>query len=168
MLTDVICLHDTMARVWLKSSFSHHWPFTQLCCSPSPFPVCRKKHEVSLEEGRWGEEIFQTISFFLIPFFKQRTPESLNDKVFEGKTFKDDLFQPCHLALVVTETWASICGKRRLDLDQNPRARVLAPPILWLQAPHLTTSASSAVNRTVSTVSRPRSEASATQCRRQL
>lgn len=56
---------------------------------------------------RREESYFKPFLFYIfIFFFLQRTLESLNDRLFEaGKTFKDNPFQPCHLALVVIRDW---------------------------------------------------------------
>lgn len=74
---------------------------TQVHSSPSPLCSISKKksRDFTGEEGK----LFQTFPcLFSFLFFLQRTPESLNDRLFKAeKTFKNNPFQPCHLALVV-------------------------------------------------------------------
>ena len=104
MFTDDSCLCDTMTSALPKSPFRlHHDHVLDYADRLHPFPVFPKK-KVRFHWRRREESYFKPFLFFylLVFSFLQRTLESLNDRLFEaGKTFKDNQFQPCHLALVV-------------------------------------------------------------------
>lgn len=78
--------------------------YSMMLIAFTPFLYFQRKKWDFIEEER---KAISNHFFFLFYFiFLQRTLESLNDRLFEaGKTFKDNQFQPCHLALVVVRDW---------------------------------------------------------------
>ena len=103
---------------------------------PSPSPLsCISEKKVRFHWRRREGSYFKHFLVYLFFFFLQRTPESLNDRLFKaGKIFKNNPFQPCHLALVVIrDKHPSICsGKRSLGLESETWVRVLLLLVLWL------------------------------------
>lgn len=105
-----------------------HWPCTQLCWSPSPFS-CMSQNKISFHwrRRREGGGIFQTISFFIF-FLNKKILESINDRVFEAeKTFKNDLFQPHHLAFGGGKRLEHLNAVEREDWTWNRNLRLGAP-----------------------------------------
>lgn len=89
----------------------------------TPFLYFQRKKWDFIEEER--KAISNHFFFLFFIFFLQRTLESLNDRLFEaGKTFKDNQFQLCHLALVVIRDWhIYMQWKEKLGLGiRNPRS----------------------------------------------